>query len=79
MQREKLPPESQFSESDRAMLDEMLDDAEFRRRLDARHKARMEAVRTWATWLITVVAAASLVKDAAAALVKHVADWLGVK
>jgi hypothetical protein len=66
-----------FSESDRAKLDQMLDEAEFQKRLDDRHKRRMEGVRTWATWLITVVAALSLIKDAAAALVKHLSDWLG--
>jgi hypothetical protein len=77
VQREKPPPDSQFSDSDRAKLDQMLDDAEFQRRLDERHRKRMESVKTWATWLITVAAAISLIKDAAAALFKHAAEWIG--
>lgn len=79
MQREKKPADSEFSDSDRARLNELLEDEEFRRRLEERHKKRVEAVKAWATWLITVTAALSLIKDAAAAFIRHAADWFGVK
>jgi hypothetical protein len=75
--RDKPPPESQFSESDRAKLDQLLDDEQFKRRLEEHHVKRREAVRTWATWLITIVAALSLIRDAGAALIKHVSEWIG--
>ena len=77
MRHDKEPRESQFSDSDRIKLDELLDEQEFQRRLDERHRKRVEGIKTWATWLITVVAALSLIRDAGAALIRHVADWLG--
>ena len=65
-----------FSESDKAKLDELLDDAAFEKRLDERRKRRREEWRAWVTWVSSVLLLVNLLKEPLRELWKAASAWL---
>ena len=77
----KTPHEPEFSDSDRARLDELLEDRQFKLRLAEheadRKRARNESIRIWAQVLASVILAASTLRDGIPWLLAHLKSWLG--
>lgn len=81
---DKQEPRPKFSESDRAELDEFLHERKFKEQLDAYHakladrrKRRVESVRGWASLVVTIAAAVTLVADKLVALWKWLLSLAG--
>lgn len=75
MAEDQKPKRPAWTESDRAHLDELLSERAFEEKLRARRKAAIDSANAWATWVITMAAAVSLLKDWAAATWKQLITW----
>lgn len=75
MSGDQKPKRPAWSESDRTKLDELLSERAFDEKLRARRKAAIDSAKAWATWIITMAAAVSLVKDWVATSWKQLIAW----
>ena len=57
------PPKPEFSDSDRAKLDELLRDRSFKAELSKRRKATVESVKAWALWITALSGAWVVIWD----------------
>jgi anti-sigma factor RsiW len=65
-----------FTESDRVALDELLDEAHFKRQLAKRAAARRETIKTWSQWAGTATALLVFGRDAIAWGLTLLKSWL---
>lgn len=75
MGEDQKPKRPAWSESDRNRLDELLSERAFEEKLKARRKIAVESAKAWATWIISMAAAVSLLKDWGVAAWKHLINW----
>jgi hypothetical protein len=67
------PPKSEFSDSDRAKLDEFLRDRDFKTELAKRRKAKIESVKAWSIWITALSGAWLVIWDK---LIPAISEWL---
>ena len=66
------PPKSEFSDSDRAKLDEFLRDRDFKAEASKRRKAKVESIKAWSLWISALSGAWLIIWDK---LLPAVATW----
>lgn len=71
---ERPPP---LSDTDRARLDELLEEREFEDKLSKRRKLQMDAAKAWAQWLTSMAAAVIIIKELGSAAWKQIVAWVG--